>query len=190
MASARATRKLDPYLASANAIVESYNKFNSGDKGFAAYYDNTVLPAIKAKREFDAAVKAREEAKVREAAEAAAKAEEAKRMQQSPLASPVGPSPGLSSQSPPFTPRPEQSWPFGDKDKPAIPVIPEKKQNIDPETGEITWAHKRFYESLQSLSNEEPIILVNYISKYAKYIQNTDLETAIKLFNIVKDIRG
>src|SRR5208282_6547702 len=28
MASARATRKLDPYLASANAIVESYNKFN------------------------------------------------------------------------------------------------------------------------------------------------------------------
>lgn len=193
MASARATRKLDPYLASANAIVEGYNKFNSGDKGFAAYYDSTVLPAIKAKREFDAAIKA----KAVVAAEAKAREDEAERAKAlvSQLPAPAGPSPLISPPPGPpgassFPPRVEQSWPFGDKDKPAIPIIQEKKEKIDPETGEVVWSHHNFYESLRSLSNEEPIILANYISKYAKSIQNTDLETAVKLFNIVKNIRG
>ncbi len=200
MASARSIRKLDPYLASANVIVEAYNKFNSGEKGFASYYENTVLPAIKAKREFDAAVKAKAEAKLQEEVEAREKAKEAARawaeaqarakagpgsisqQQQLPF-----PPTGLGPQSPPFAPRPEQPWPFGDKNKPAIPTGQAK---TDPITGKTTWSHTSFYNSLQALSNEEPIILANYISKYAKSIQDKDLETAIKLFNIVKNIRG
>lgn len=50
--------------------------------------------------------------------------------------------------------------------------------------------HVKFYETLESMSNESPIILANYITKYAKSIQLTDLETSIKLFNISKSIKG
>lgn len=49
--------------------------------------------------------------------------------------------------------------------------------------------HVKFYESLKKMSGEDPIILANYINKYAKLIQANDPETSIKLFNISKSIR-
>ncbi len=51
-------------------------------------------------------------------------------------------------------------------------------------------AHQKFYQSLELMQGEDPIILAKFISKYADSIQNTDLDTAVKLFKIAKNIRG
>jgi hypothetical protein len=50
-------------------------------------------------------------------------------------------------------------------------------------------AHQHFYESLESLSKEDPRILAKYISKYASSIQESDPEVAINLFLLVKRIK-
>ena len=51
-------------------------------------------------------------------------------------------------------------------------------------------AHQNFYESLQAMSQESPLILAKYIAKYAASIQTTDPETAVNLFGIAKQIKG
>jgi hypothetical protein len=51
-------------------------------------------------------------------------------------------------------------------------------------------SHYDFMRSLESLSNEDPIILSSYIKKYANAIQNKDPEVAIKLLQIVKSIKA
>jgi hypothetical protein len=48
--------------------------------------------------------------------------------------------------------------------------------------------HERFYQSLESMSAEDPRILCSYIAKYATSIH--DPETAIALFSIVKKLKG
>ena len=51
-----------------------------------------------------------------------------------------------------------------------------------------TDTHTNFYNSLQKMASESPIILASYISKYAKSIKESDPETAIKLFKIASSI--
>ncbi len=82
----------------------------------------------------------------------------------------AGPPPGVTTQSPPF-------------------ATPTGLPGEDEEALQNKYNHQSFYESLQSLSNEDPRILAAYISKYAKSIQKNDLATAVKLFNIVKRIK-
>jgi hypothetical protein len=53
MASARATRRPDEYMDQANKIKNEFAKFDSGNKGFTAYYNNVVMPFIKIKDEMD-----------------------------------------------------------------------------------------------------------------------------------------
>jgi hypothetical protein len=48
--------------------------------------------------------------------------------------------------------------------------------------------YTNFYNSLQRLSSESPLILKKYISKYAKSIQGSDPETAVHLFKIANRI--
>jgi hypothetical protein len=50
--------------------------------------------------------------------------------------------------------------------------------------------HKKFYQTLEALSAEDPCIISAYIKKYAQLIQNTDPIVAIKLLQISKSIRG
>lgn len=50
--------------------------------------------------------------------------------------------------------------------------------------------HKRFYESLESMANESPLVMANYIKRYATTIQKADPSVAIQLMQIVKSIRG
>jgi hypothetical protein len=173
MATFRATRRPDEYTKSAQKIVEGYNKF---DKAFRSYYAKDIKPFLDIK---DAI----------EAQEQKAQAEEAKKANvlnkapaapasglelADPLVAPkppvAGPPPGVTTQSPPFTP------PTG---------LPGEEE----EALQNKYNHQSFYESLQSLSNEDPRILAAYISKYAKSIQKSDLATAVKLFNIVKRIK-
>lgn len=80
-------------------------------------------------------------------------------------------------------------------------TVPSPKPNMDPDEpltlrspkkdGEIKAnSHENFYNSLQSMANEDPIIVASFIRKYAESIQNSDIETAIKLMKTVRSIRG
>ena len=88
-----------------------------------------------------------------------------------PLKVPVNTAPIAEPPADPFAPLPNA--------KPLPPGVPIPKMN-----------HKKFYDSLQKMSNESPLILASYIKKYASSIKSNDPETAIKLLNIVKSIRG
>ncbi|CAB4197094.1 hypothetical protein UFOVP1290_614 [uncultured Caudovirales phage] len=51
-----------------------------------------------------------------------------------------------------------------------------------------TQSHANFYNSLQKMASESPVILALYINKYAKSIKESDPKTAIKLFKIASSI--
>lgn len=60
------------------------------------------------------------------------------------------------------------------------------KKLSEPTTG----AHGKFYDTLEKMSEKPPAILSAFISKYAKSIQGSDPETAIKLFKIANSVKG
>jgi hypothetical protein len=68
-----------------------------------------------------------------------------------------------------------------DKDK-------EKDKDNDKNVKSSKSSHQRFLNTLEILANEHPIILAKEIYKYAKYIENTDKQTSLKLFKIVDGI--
>jgi hypothetical protein len=187
MATFRATRRPDEYTKSAQKIVEGYNKF---DKAFKTYYTKDIKPFLDVKDAIEAKEK---ETQAKMLAEEEKKKQEANVLNKAPAApplstsvapaSPVAPAvPGLPIGGPPFVPAPASSQ----LDTPEARV-----RSLEEEAAlQNKYNHQSFYESLQSLSGEDPRILAGYISKYAKSIQKTDLDTAIKLFNIVKNIRG
>jgi hypothetical protein len=82
--------------------------------------------------------------------------------------------------------------------KPAKPSVkPEQKPTGRPAVTPPTAAqmamwkkksHVKFIKSLESLSNEHPIVLAKYIVKYANSIKESDSETYNELVNIVKSI--
>jgi hypothetical protein len=49
--------------------------------------------------------------------------------------------------------------------------------------------HKKFMAALEALSNEQPIILANFIMKYANSIQQSDPDTYKELLHIVNNIK-
>ena len=62
---------------------------------------------------------------------------------------------------------------------------------VDLENGPVTMrsnTHREFYEALKSLANAPSYVLSAYICKYAKLIQSTDTDTAIKLFKIANSL--
>jgi hypothetical protein len=63
---------------------------------------------------------------------------------------------------------------------------PTTPRNTLPQTS----AHQNFMQSLESLAGEDPRIVSSYIKKYAQSIQGQDPETAIRLLQISKSIRG
>lgn len=62
-----------------------------------------------------------------------------------------------------------------------LPIKPPGKQTI---------AHMQFFNMLQSLSNESPILLASYISKYAKSIESKDPIISRQLLKIVNSIKS
>jgi hypothetical protein len=66
---------------------------------------------------------------------------------------------------------------------PTPPVEPAEKIRVAD-------THKNFINSLESLSNESPLLLSSYIKKYAKSIQFSDVETSIRLLKIAQNIKG
>lgn len=213
MATARAVRKVDDYMESAHKIQSEYGKFDGGERGFKAYYNNIVQPWI---QKFDEWEKSRESAPL-------ISNEQQGQTNNSNIPIPLvnqklpitqlppppinpnvqnyttptvpvsGPTPAINvSNSPSYT-------------TPTIPVsaplMTPVPASMEPEGNEFKsdqlakemWqskkSHINFINSLDKMSNESPKILANYINKYATLIQNNDLETAIQLFNIAKQLK-
>jgi len=51
-------------------------------------------------------------------------------------------------------------------------------------------SHHSFWNTLNKMSNENPLILAGFIKRYATSIQSDDPETAVQLMKIVKRIKG
>lgn len=187
MATARATRQVDNYVAAANKIKNEYAKFDGGDKGFAAYYNNVVAPFLNRQEKYEQEEYAKPAAGPAVVAPSSAGVPDLNlpavpvggttpTVVVSPSALPQQPMGGPPGASPPFTPpAPEEQTPDTVKDP-----LPEAYLNRNKVT------HQSFYESLQSMSDEDSTILSRYIAKYASSIQKSDLETAIELFDIAR----
>lgn len=196
MAAARATRKVDDYMDAAKKIKYEYAKFDGGDKGFRAYYHNIVLPYLKKQEELE-----KEEAKkapppdVKSDPKAVAPTTSVPGMGGGYVT--VAPGMGASTQAPSQPPSELTAVPAGPP-KPGEILANEKDVEMLPDEPPITerspapvhTAHANFYNSLHAMGNEAPRILASYITKYAKSIQGDDPETAIKLFSIVKQLKG
>jgi hypothetical protein len=77
--------------------------------------------------------------------------------------------------------------------KPGPRPPPRGKQQADDGLSDdsiTSQAHRKFFLSLETLSNESPALLAAYIKKYAQAIQVSDPETAIGLFKIIRSIRS
>lgn len=59
------------------------------------------------------------------------------------------------------------------------------KKLSEPTTG----AHGKFYDTLEKMSEKNPAILSAFIAKYAKSIQGSDPETALKLFKVANSVK-
>lgn len=211
MATARATRRPDEYMDLAAKIKAEFNKF---DAGFKAYYQNAVAPWMKIKDEIEAAQKAKEPAAAPESP-TAGKTELGAEPSQPPMGGPGGPAgpsaplgtpvsgvppmgggfmtvkPSIFTSAPPASPPADEpapdTLPGGFQPGTKVRVAP---QASAPEQPKIRVGHEHFFESLESMSQEDPRILCSYIAKYATTIQGDDPETAIALFSIVKRLKG
>lgn len=188
MATARAIRRPDDYMDAANKIKAEFEKFDGGDKGFRAYYNTAIMPFMQIKDTLE-----KEKATAEPAPSVSTDSPNAGKVElgnePSPESKTVAP-----STSPPMGGGfvSVQPSPWGSSAPPAASPAPTNTGDDAPDTQRkpTVIAHERFYQSLESMSGEDPRILAGYITKYAKSIQESDLETAIKLFAIVKRLKG
>jgi len=203
MATARALRQPDQYMEVAHKIKGDFDKFDSGDKGFRAYYNTAIIPWLKIKDEMDKTQKGEappdpvaglgvgdNTGKIELGHEPSPPVVPPTGSLPPPIVPPMGAgfvgvpvSPAAPSNVPPM--------PGGTQAPPqpqAQPEIPEAPDTL-PQLPLFPKAHQKFYESLESLSKEDPQILAKYISKYASSIQEYDPEVAINLLLLVKQIR-
>jgi hypothetical protein len=205
MATYRATRSVDNYLASAKKIIKAFDKF---DVGFRTYYEKVVKPTIEKQR----AIEAKESGQTGgqtggtpvsgekpEGFEGNSAVPDATQMGQQQISVPPAgeaaqpdtsrtPMPAMKPTVLQAPGGPPGAGPLGAP--PGIPATPAQQIPEAPITlKDVTTAHSRFLQSLETLSNEDPRILASYIAKYAKSIQNTDTEVAVKLFEMARKIR-
>jgi hypothetical protein len=204
MATARATRRPDDYMDAANKIKADFNKFDSGDRGFKSYYQTAIMPWMKIKDEME-----KEQAKAAPPATPAGSPTGKTELGTepppsgsppsgppgSPLAVPpmgggfINPHPGTPAPPAPAAPATEEQAPDTERTPGAQPP---PQVRIAPGVGEpkVRVAHAKFYQSLESMSGEDPRIVCSYIARYATSIQGDDPETAITLFSLVKNLKG
>lgn len=212
MSSARNARHVDNYVK-ATGRVKSI--FDSYDAGFKTYYQDNIKNFLMQtdflpKEETAPAVKVEDAKEIgtQEVAPApsatttvnAPPSEEVLQTTQHSNTIPSPPPANMSEGPPPMEgsvyeqimtpgslkPQPVPSAP------PALPPTPEVES--EPATGRAAimpppLAHRNFYNTLESLSGEDPLVLAGFIRKYAQKIQNSDPETSINLFKIARSIK-
>lgn len=186
MATARAVRRPDDYINATGKIKSEYAKF---DKGFRTYYKDAIAPFLLIKDQI-------EKGKTPPVTDGGG---EGTATNVAPVAAPVpvqAPEVSIPVHEQPMEDNREIAVaPTVNIGGGAMPVAPKHDTIPDPnakpkKADDGVFAHRKFYESLESMSQEDPRILAKFISKYASSIQNKDTETAIRLFALVKQIKA
>lgn len=196
MAAARAVRNVDAYMKAASSITKIYDKYH---KSFGDYYRGVVQPLIKdmdlmpptpatPTKEVDPLLTAPSSGSV-------------PTLQQGPTGTmPQGPALNALIPGPPSAPHtivaPTVDDPDPDSSPPTLrsgppPMTPAPGGTTippDPTTLKSS-EHKDFFNSLKSLSKENPLVLASHIANYARSIQDTDPSIAINLFKVARSIK-
>lgn len=185
---ARTVRNPDKYIISAERII---NLFKNYDTNFKEYYENNVKGFLE-KQEFFAPTKIDTTNTPNELGKKEITAPElSATVPASPLPGALIPTPSKIPSLPPVpqlkpteldkSTTPTTEPPFDQTRTTQMDIkLPEKS----------TGAHRKFFDSLESMSNESPILLAMHINKYAKSIWSIDPDVAIELFKISKSIKG
>jgi hypothetical protein len=185
MATARAVRRPDDYMDTANKIKYEFDRFDSGDKGFKTYYSNVILPFLKIKDSIE-----QSEPKATNAVQPTTQPVVDNTKKTELGANPVVQAPPSAEQ--PFPLVTPAYAPVKDEELEEIEKAPDTQRNPQPQM--ITAdkppriAHHRFFQSLESLSQQDPEMVAKYISKYASIIQKQDPEVALELFAIAQSV--
>jgi hypothetical protein len=207
MASARAARKVDDYVKSAAKLGSVYGNY---DKAFRDHYTSNVKGFLE-KQELLSPTKKVEDAGLgkQEVSPSAPPSEvpdlevtdneviplvQNKNTDRAPapdfgmeeMYEDVA-QPGSATFAPPKVP---SNLPI--PPTPASPQITEYEDVHEDELEEIPpakSAHKRFMSSLEAMAGEKPELLAAHIRSYAKSIQASDMETAVTLLKLAKQIK-
>jgi hypothetical protein len=203
MASARSVRNVDEYIKGSSKILKTFGMYENGKGGFKEFYNSVLKPYIEKMEEYKTrrteeglfTNKGIENINVtdKEPADLIPKiiTPTFPEVKEGPVVPPTGFVPEVNSVQN-DTPKSEmlakEMW--GNTITPTppndtIPVPPPNMKDTIPVA-----AHRKFYNSLQALSNESPLILGLYIKKYANSIKNSDPKVASKLFQISQRIKG
>lgn len=218
LAKARATRNADNYIAISDKISNAFKNYDGGDKGFKVFYQENVREFLE-KQEFFTPTKVDVTNKPQDLGKkdigvqpinSPIDPDDLTKTQIMPAKPQMSNAPGVPIFAPinptsiPQMPK-IPSMPPGRKIDPnsvtqtgpiALPVLsPDPNDSFDDTkttqmAAKVAPAHRKFMESLQSMGEESPSLLASHISRYAKSIWSKDPETAIKLFKIVKNIKG
>jgi hypothetical protein len=197
MATYRATRSVDNYLESAKKIVKCFDRFDAGDRGFRSFYEKTVKPYLITQKQIE---KEQGSSTPEQAPAPTATVPDPGAMGAQPVASPAEETPVTERSGPPSMQEDPEA--FLVNQKPATPPAnvpaqlgptPDKLAPVapapNPQLPLPGIAHSKFMESLESMSGEDPRILASYIAKYARSVQSSDPETALKLFEVARKIK-
>lgn len=208
MATYRATRSVDNYLEAAKKIVKEFDKFDAGDRGFRSYYEKTVKPYLITQKQIE------KEQAGQGSAPAPTTAPTTTEQVPTPTATVPDPgtmgaqqvtpsvgdtAPDTARTGPPVMTGPNLNRPFMNRPK-ALTNVPTQLGPTPDQLAPVApapnpqlplpgLAHSKFMESLETMSGEDPRVLAGYISKYAASIQNSDPETAVKLFTVARKIK-
>lgn len=202
LASLRSTRNPDKYIEKAIQLSKRFEPF---DAKFKEFY-NTSVKGLLERADSIYATKKQPESESKEMGDKKLPVEGPSPATTAPASMPPVPElavpgpktpeqlplPGLTpGGSPPFAPPANQTAPApvaapapapAEVEEPVPPTNPGGAPPVDESIKKP--AHQDFYRSLQRVSKEHPNLLKSYIAKYARSIQDSDPEIAIKLFKI------
>ena len=211
MARARSTRDLNTYIKEIGRVKKSFEIYENGKGGFKDVYNGTLKNWVDKMARLEQTTSAPPPETTAPTAPAPGATNLGKTeiaVEPAPAPTPSAPAPTVPAPTvmtgpagnlppgagPPFAPAPhaveEEEAPVTLRD-PSVqsPPIEGKRPEKAPEEL-LKTQHRKFFASLESLSNESPLLLASYINKYARSVQISDPDTAIQLFKIAKSIRG
>jgi hypothetical protein len=200
MASHRAGRNIDAYLETGKELSDAFKKYDMGGKngGFRGFYNNVIKPYMDAQLKMESEPNPNIPVPTPTSTQTvnAPPMDGAFTAPENPDPTLLPPPPGLPATpqaSPPTStiPSPAPAPQFApEPTPPENEEIPKSEQIAQQLKMKGIIAQHNFLQSLEVFNNEDPRLLANYISKYAQSIQSNDPNTAIKLFGIVKSLRG
>jgi hypothetical protein len=201
MASARATRKVDDYVAAAAKVSSIYNNY---DKIFRDHYNSNVKGFLEKQEMLSPTKKVEDKELNKQEIEPPVTMPPPPQVEEHEDNIPINlvpntiPAPSRNEElenafenintpnSGSFTPPklPADMVPPTSVTSPEETESSESEEILPPKN-----SHKKFIDSLESMADEKPALIAAHIRRYAKSIQSSDLETTVKLLKLAKSIK-